>query len=70
MVEDRAYLGCNNDRMSHVPKGLVGIRMDGVESVTFDDLEIGDLHELSPLGSDLCGQYWDGMFCGIPISDL
>jgi hypothetical protein len=53
------YLGCNNDRMTHVPKGVVGIRMDGVDGVTFDGLEIYDLREYSDLGSELCGEYWE-----------
>jgi len=33
--------------------------MDGVDNVNFRDLEISDLREQSPLGSDLCGEYWD-----------
>merc|ERR1719242_1631775 len=57
--EGSPYLGCNNDRMTHVPKGVIGIRMDGVENVVFKDLEIYDLHEKSDLGSELCGDYWD-----------
>jgi len=55
----RPYLGCNNDRMSHAPKGVQGIRMDGVENVAFRNLEIADLVESSPLGTELCGPYWD-----------
>ena len=57
--EGHPYLGCNNDRMSHVPKGVVGLRMDGVEDVVFSDLQIYDLAEYSDLGSELCGPYWD-----------
>jgi len=34
------YIGCNNDRMTHVPKGVIGVRMDGVEEVAFRDLKI------------------------------
>lgn len=44
--------------MGHVPKGVIGIRMDGVTGVHFDDLEIYDLQEHGDLGSDLCGEYW------------
>jgi len=33
--------------------------MDGVEDVTFNGLEIASLTESSPLGSDVCGSYWD-----------
>ena len=32
--------------------------MDGVDDVSFSNLEIYDLFEGSPLGSDLCGEYW------------
>ena len=53
-------LGCNNDRMTHAPKGVLGIRMDGVNDVSFTNLEIADLYEGSPLGSELCGEYWEG----------
>jgi len=57
--EGSPYLGCNNDRMTHVPKGVIGIRMDGVENVVFKNLEIYDLHEKAELGSEVCGEYWD-----------
>merc|ERR1719447_843036 len=59
------YIGCNNDRMAHVPKGTIGIRMDGVENVVFDGLTISDLHEQSQRGSDLCGEYWDEGFADL-----
>jgi len=55
------YLGCNVDRMGHIPKGLIGIRMDGVEDVVFENLEIYNLQESSPLGSELCGEYWESV---------
>lgn len=55
-------IGCNVDRMGHVPKGIIGIRMDGVENVVFNGLTITDLHEQSKRGSDLCGEYWDETF--------
>jgi len=58
------YLGCNNDRMTHVAKGVVGIRMDGTDNVHFDNLEISDLVEYSELGSNVCGEYWDEDFHG------
>merc|ERR1719361_302446 len=56
---EHPYIGCNVDRMGHVPKGIIGIRMDGVEDVTFTDLTISGLHEQSLKGSELCGEYWD-----------
>ena len=40
-------------------EGVLGIRMDGVENVSFRDLEVWDLEEQSSLGSELCGEYWD-----------
>merc|ERR550525_106468 len=58
-ADDTPYFGCNNDRMGHVPKGVIGIRMDGVEDVTFRDLTISNLHEESAKGSNLCSDYWD-----------
>ena len=59
--EDSPYLGCNVDRMGHIPKGVMAIRMDGVEDVTFDGLGIYNLRESSPLGSELCGEYWSAV---------
>jgi len=56
---DTPYLGCNVDRMGHIPKGIMAIRMDGVEEVVFENLEIANLQESSPLGSEVCGSYWD-----------
>jgi len=55
------YLGCNVDRMGHIPKGVMAIRMDGVDDVTFEDLEIYNLQESSPIGSELCGEYWSSV---------
>jgi len=62
LTPNTPYIGCNVDRMGHVPKGIIGIRMDGVEDVVFRDLKISDLHEQSQRGSDLCGEYWDEGF--------
>merc|ERR550525_1943432 len=56
---DHPFIGCNVDRMGHVPKGIIGVRMDGVEDVTFTDLTISGLHEQSLRGSELCGEYFD-----------
>merc|ERR1719159_1776634 len=40
--------------------------MDGVDNVVFDGLTISGIQESSPLGSELCGEYWDGttLFAG------
>merc|ERR1719203_2711083 len=53
------YLGCNNDRMSHAPKGVLGIRMDGVDDLSFHNVEVYDIYEVGTMGSELCGDYWD-----------
>ena len=55
------FLGCNVDRMGHIPKGVMAIRMDGVDDVTFDGLEIYEVQESSDLGSELCGEYWSDL---------
>ena len=40
--------------------------MDGVGDVSFSNLEIYDLYEGSDLGSELCGEYWDGVHDSFP----
>ena len=54
------YIGCNGDRMTHVNKGTIGIRMDGVNGIQYNNLKIHHLYEKSKLGSDKCSEYWDG----------
>ena len=54
--------GCNGDRMTHIAKGIMGIRMDGVEHAIFSNIEISNIHELSELGKEVCTEYWDGNF--------
>eukprot|EP01084_Bolivina_argentea_P036369 67300_1 len=54
------FLGCNGDRMTHSAKGTMGIRIDGVNDITFNNLNIYNLHEYSPIGSFLCTDYWEG----------
>ena len=56
---DARYIGCNNERMTHVVKGVMGIPMEGAEDMRITNLEIGDLHEYSELGSYAGGEYWD-----------
>ena len=36
--------------------------MDGVENVVFNGLTISGLMEKGDLGSEVCGEYWDGNF--------
>ena len=54
------FLGCNGDRMTHSAKGTMGIRIDGVENIKFNNLNIYNLYEKSPIGLTLCSEYWDG----------
>eukprot|EP01083_Nonionella_stella_P298536 1013259_1 len=60
--ETHPYIGCNGDRMTHVAKGIIGIRMDGIEDVKYHNLNVYNLYEYSDLGSDKCGKYWDEDF--------
>lgn len=43
----------------HVASGVIGVRIDGVEGVSFDGLHISNLREHSGLGSHFCGEYWE-----------
>lgn len=38
---------------------MIGIRTDGVEDIEFSGLDLSDLHKVSALGSELCGEYGD-----------
>jgi len=49
---------CNSDVMLHVTKGIFGLRIDNVNSVNIDTVEISHLHNLGELGSEYCGTYW------------
>ena len=49
---------CNGDRMQHPLKGIVGIKITGVEGVTLKgDVTVENLYDSSELGSTLCGPY-------------
>jgi Uri superfamily endonuclease len=52
-------LRCNGDIMGHTNKGIIGIRVDNVDGLTIRDVVIRDLENMSPLGSSICGEYWD-----------
>ena len=50
--------GCNEDIMQHSGKGVLGIRMDGVNDVTLTgNIIISQLHEKTGLGTLGCGDY-------------
>jgi len=58
--EGHPLFGCNNDAMGMLPRGVVGVRMDGAERVEFKGLDVYNLYESGDAGSELCGEYWDG----------
>lgn len=48
---------CNGDRMHHVNKGTLGLKLDGLNRLTLDNVTVYNIHNHSPLGSELCGPY-------------
>jgi len=48
---------CNFDSMNHTPKGVLGLRIDGVNNVVINNLKIENLMEASEVGTTLCGEY-------------
>ena len=48
---------CNGDVMFHSNKGVVGLRMDGIEDALIIDLSVSNLTNESPLVSSACGSY-------------
>ena len=60
--------GCNMDVMIHSGKGINGLRLDGVEDVQISNIEIYNLFEMTPLGTDFCGKY-DGSMAETQYSD-
>lgn len=54
---------CNGDRMQHPLKGIVGIKITGVDNVKFKgDVIVENLYDSSELGSTLCGPYTKANF--------
>ena len=49
---------CNQDIMGHSGKGLLGLRLDGVDTVEINDIKIENLYEKSAMGSYACGEYF------------
>ena len=60
---------CNADCMFHLNKGIIGIRLDGIENSIIKNLDIKNLYNESPLGSYACGSYY-GPFDGGQPSGL
>merc|ERR1712176_758262 len=52
-----AKVRCNGDIMLHVTKGLFGFRIDNVDNVVLNNIEIEDLQNIGELGSYVCGHY-------------
>jgi len=48
---------CNGDVMFHQNKGVVGLRMDGIEDAKIEGLTVRGLSNESPLVSSACGSY-------------
>ena len=48
---------CNSDVIFQTNKGIIGVRIDEIENVEISDLTIDNLYNLSPLGSNACGNY-------------
>jgi hypothetical protein len=61
-IMNNVQIGCNNDVMIHSGKGVTGIRLDGVNSVTMENIEIYEITDETPLGKTICGEY--GGFMG------
>eukprot|EP01084_Bolivina_argentea_P117482 208641_1 len=61
-IEKGKYMGaakvrCNGDIMLHVVKGVFGLRVDNVNNINFNDVQIDDLQNIGELGSYICGNY-------------
>merc|ERR1719245_2779453 len=52
-----AQVRCNGDIMLHVTKGVFGFRIDNVDNVHLNNIEIEDLQNIGELGSYVCGHY-------------
>jgi len=53
--EDSFGFYCNEDAMFHPSKGLLAVKISGVEGVSVDGLVIEDIQDETPMGSELCG---------------
>lgn len=52
---------CNADSMFHVNKGAIAFKMDAATGVTLTNTHVDGLTNVGPAGSDLCGDYLDGV---------
>ena len=58
---ENVLFGCNSDPMKHAGKGIIGLRMQGVEDILISDLNVNDFIDSTPLGRLDCADYdaWD-----------
>lgn len=45
--------------MLHASKGFISLRLSGVSNVTLENVSIKNVHNQSPFGSKVCGNYKD-----------
>ncbi len=48
---------CNGDRMHHVNKGTLGMKLDGCNRVTIENCSVKNIDNDSVMGSEFCGPY-------------
>jgi len=55
-AENRAFgFYCNEDAMFHPAKGLLALKISGVDGVSLKNVNIENIQDETPLGSTLCG---------------
>lgn len=47
---------CNEDAMFHPAKGLLALKISGIEGVKMKNIRIENLQDETPIGSNLCGE--------------
>ena len=48
---------CGSDIQLHSSKGAIGLRIDGTQNITLQNLYVHDIENWGALGIDLCGEY-------------
>ena len=56
------YGGCNTDIQLHINKGVIGLRLDNIDTFSVNNVQIDSLKNTGPLGTetDVCGAYTQG----------
>eukprot|EP01083_Nonionella_stella_P274962 933744_1 len=60
---------CNAGIVFTTGRGILGMRIDGIDDVTIKDVTVFDLTNLTPLGSYACGNYMGPNDGGHPLSN-